>query len=107
MNFCLRNNPARLLATAGGGKGGRGGRREGRRIRWYGRGAEKGRLHFRDPHSGYTVIPRDVEDERETELEGKKEREGENEDERNQERHENRDRDTQMYERAKGTGTVA
>lgn len=48
-----------------------------------GRGEEEGRLHFRDPHSGYTVIPRDVEGERETELEGKKEREGENEDERN------------------------
>lgn len=44
-----------------------------------GRGEEEGRLHFRDPHSGYTVIPRDVEGERErereTELEGKKERE--------------------------------
>lgn len=42
-----------------------------------GRGEEEGRLHFRDPHSGYTVIPRDVEGERETELEGKKERERE------------------------------
>jgi len=24
-------------------------------------GEEEGRLHFRDPRSGYTVIPRDVE----------------------------------------------
>lgn len=67
-----------------------------------GRGEEEGRLHFRDPHSRYTVIPRDVEGERETELKGKKEREGENADERNQERHENRNRDTRCMRERKG-----
>ncbi|KYM96537.1 hypothetical protein ALC62_12801 [Cyphomyrmex costatus] len=30
----------------------------------YIQGGEEGRLHFRDPRSGYTVIPRDVEGER-------------------------------------------
>lgn len=65
-------------------------------------GEEEDRLHFRDPRSGYTVIPRDVEGERKMELKGKKEGEGENADERNQERHENRDRDTRCMRERKG-----
>lgn len=70
-----------------------------------GRGEEEGRLHFRDPHSGYTVIPRDVEGrerERERDRIRGKEGEGENADERNQERHENRDGDTRCMRERKG-----
>lgn len=33
---------------------------------------EEGRLHFRDPCSGYTVIPRDVEGRKEMEREREK-----------------------------------
>ncbi|KAM0732175.1 hypothetical protein ACS0PU_001717 [Formica fusca] len=79
LNFCLRNNPARLLAAAaGGGKekekekdGENGGCAED------GRTVEKGRLHFRDPCSGYIVIPRDVYRERQRKREKERERERE------------------------------
>lgn len=63
---------------------------------------EEGRLHFRDPRSGYTVILRDVESERKRVVKGKKEGEGVNTNERNQERHENRDRDTRCTREEKG-----
>lgn len=59
LNFCLRNNPARLLAAAGGGKEKEKDRENGGCAE-NGRTVEEGRLHFRDPCSGYTVIPRDV-----------------------------------------------
>lgn len=59
LNFCLRNNPARLLAATGGGKGKEKDRENGGCAE-NGRTVEEGRLHFRDPCSGYTVIPRDV-----------------------------------------------
>lgn len=36
---------------------------------------EEGRLHFRDPCSGYTVIPRDVEGRKEMGRETERERE--------------------------------
>lgn len=73
-----------------------------------GRGEEESRLHFRDPHSGYIVIPRDVE---------RREEDGVREKERKRGRERTRMRETrrdtriprqryQMYERAKETGTV-
>lgn len=70
LNFCLRNNPARLLAAAGGGK-----EKEKDRMKRAEDGAEdggmveEGRLHFRDPRSGYTVIPREMYRERQIEKE--------------------------------------
>lgn len=102
MNFCLRNNPARLLAAAGGGRWERtadGG--------W--QGEEEGRLHFRDPCSGYTVIPRDVVGESTRERDSVKEgAEGG----KRRMRETSRDMDEvrrrwRMHERGKGTDAVA
>lgn len=69
---------------------------------------EEGRLHFRDPRSGYTVIPRDVESEKRRERERENEegkQEMEKVDEKNQERH--AQQRYQMYERGTGIGTLA
>jgi len=50
--------------------------------RWLAGREEEGRLHFRDPCSGYTVIPRDVESKKRGERERERERGGITEKER-------------------------